>query len=68
MKEIKLKIEGMHCNGCSQRLENSLNNKKNIKEAKVDFDKKEAHIKYEKIGKEDIEKYIEEIGFKSVGE
>ena len=26
MKEIKLKIEGMHCAGCSNRLEKILNN------------------------------------------
>ena len=26
MKEIKLKIEGMHCAGCSTRLESELNN------------------------------------------
>ena len=27
MKEIKLKIEGMHCAGCSNRLEKILNNR-----------------------------------------
>ena len=26
MREIKLKIEGMHCAGCSNRLEKILNN------------------------------------------
>ena len=26
MKEISLKIEGMHCTGCSNRLEKVLNN------------------------------------------
>lgn len=68
MKEILLRIDGMHCNGCSTRLENALKNKKGIIDAKVNFDTKEAHIKYKKIDKKTIEKYIDEIGFKSLGE
>ena len=35
MKEIKLKIEGMHCAGCSTRLERVLNNLEGVEEAKV---------------------------------
>ena len=68
MDKIILKIEGMHCNACSTRLENSLKKKENIKDAKVDFEKKEATIEYENITKKQIEEYIEDIGFKSLGE
>lgn len=68
MSIVKLKIDGMKCSGCSQRLEKILNNKENIKSAKVDLEKKEAVIDYANITTKDIEKYIEEIGFKSLGE
>ena len=66
MKEISLKIEGMHCTGCSGRLERVLNNFEGIKKAKVDFDKKQAVIEFDesKTGIEDIKAVIEDAGFK----
>ena len=68
MEKLVLKIDGMHCDACAKRLENCLNKKENIKRAKVDFPTKKAEIEYEKITKETIEEYIEDIGFKSLGE
>ncbi len=68
MEKIVLKIDGMHCDACANRLQNGLNKKENIKNAKVDFSTKKAEIEYEKITKEEIEEYIEDIGFKSLGE
>ena len=68
MQKCILKIEGMHCDGCSKRLENSLIKKENIHSAKVDFKKKQAEIEYDQISIKKIEEYIEEIGFKSLGE
>ena len=41
MKEIKLKIEGMHCAGCSTRLERVLNNLEGVEEAKVSLEEKQ---------------------------
>lgn len=66
MKEIKLKIEGMHCTGCSSRLEKVLNNLEGVENAKVSFEEKQAIIKYEeeKISLEDIKENIEDAGFK----
>ena len=66
MKVISLKIEGMHCTGCSGRLERVLNNFEGIKKAKVDFDKKQAVIEFDesKTGIEDIKAVIEDAGFK----
>lgn len=66
MKEIKLKIEGMHCTGCSSRLEKVLNNLEGVENAKVSFEEKQAIIKYEeeKITLEDIKENIEDAGFK----
>lgn len=68
MKKITLKIDGMHCDGCATRLENALKMKEHISKANVSFKDKKAVIEYNEIDKKDIEKYIEEIGFHSLGE
>ena len=66
MKEIKLKIEGMHCTGCSSRLEKVLNNIDGVESATVSFEKKQAIITYNE-SQTDIEKIkqiIQDAGFK----
>ena len=67
MKDIKLKIEGMHCTGCSSRLEKVLNNVEGVEKATVSFAEKEAIITYneEKISEKQIKSEIEEAGFKA---
>lgn len=66
MKEIKLKIEGMHCAGCSNRLEKILNNVDGIESAKVSLEEKSADIKYneEEVELNTILQEIEAAGFK----
>ena len=66
MKEINLKIEGMHCAGCSTRLEKVLNNLEGVEIAKVSLEAKKATIKYDetKINIENIKEAIEDAGFK----
>ena len=66
MKEINLKIEGMHCTGCSTRLEKVLNNLEGVETAKVSLEEKKATIKYneEKTNIENIKEAIEDAGFK----
>lgn len=66
MKEIKLKIEGMHCAGCSNRLEQILNNVDGIESAKVSLEEKSADIKYneEEVELNTILQEIEDAGFK----
>lgn len=66
MKETNLKIEGMHCAGCSTRLEKVLNNLEGVKTAKVSLEEKKATIKYDetKISLESIKEAIEDAGFK----
>ena len=68
MKKVILKIDGMHCDGCSNRLEKVLKKQENIKDAKVSFKTKEAIIEYDKMDLKEIEKIIEDTGFKSLGE
>ena len=66
MKEIKLKIERMHCAGCSNRLEKILNNVDGIESAKVSLEEKSADIKYneEEVELNTILQEIEDAGFK----
>ncbi len=66
MKETNLKIEGMHCTGCSTRLEKVLNNLEGVEIAKVSLEEKKATIKYDetKISLENIKESIENAGFK----
>ena len=66
MKDIKLKIEGMHCAGCSTRLEKVLNNLEGVEQAQVSLQEKKATIKYDenKISLESIKEAIEDAGFK----
>ena len=66
MKEIKLKIEGMHCAGCSTRLERILNNLEGVEEAKVSLEEKQTTIKFDetKTNIENIKETIADAGFK----
>lgn len=66
MKETNLKIEGMHCAGCSTRLEKVLNDLEGVETAKVSLEEKKATIKYDetKINIENIKEAIEDAGFK----
>ena len=66
MKEIKLKIEGMHCTGCSSRLEKVLNNTDGVESATVSFEKKQAIITYNESQTdiEPIKHIIQDTGFK----
>lgn len=66
MKEIKLKIEGMHCTGCSSRLEKVLNNADGVESATVSFEKKQAIITYNETQTdiEQIKQIIQDTGFK----
>lgn len=66
MIETNLKIEGMHCAGCSTRLEKVLKNLEGVETAKVSLEEKKATIKYDetKINIENIKEAIEDAGFK----
>ena len=65
MKELSLKIKGMHCTGCSTRLEKVLNNQEGIENAKVSFEEAKADIKFDEnqISLEKIKEAIEDAGF-----
>ena len=67
MKKVILKVEGMKCEGCKNRLQNYLNSKKGVN-AQVDLENKEVVIEYDdKLEIKDLENYIDDMGFKSLG-
>lgn len=68
MKKISLKIEGMHCEGCSKRLTKVLSNVEGVKAVEVSLENKLAKIEYdEEIAKvEDFKEAIEDAGFEVV--
>ena len=67
MKEVKLNIEGMHCTGCSTRLEKVLNNVDGVKGAKVSLEEKKADIKYDEtqVSEKELIEAVEDAGFKT---
>ncbi|MBP3919997.1 MAG: copper-translocating P-type ATPase [Bacilli bacterium] len=68
MKKIVLKIGGMTCSACSRGLEKYLNKQVGVKSANVNLVLSIATIEYESINKKDLECYIKEAGFESLGE
>ncbi len=68
MKEVKLNIEGMHCTGCSTRLEKVLNNVDGVESAKVSLEEKKADIKYDEaqVNEKELIEAIEDAGFKVI--
>ena len=67
MKEVKLDIEGMHCTGCSTRLEKVLNNVDGVEGAKVSLEEKKADIKYDEtqVSEKELIEAVEDAGFKA---
>ena len=67
MKEVKLNIEGMHCNGCSTRLEKVLNNIDGVESANVSLESKTTEIKYdeESVSIEELKQAITDAGFET---
>lgn len=64
MEKIVLKIEGMHCSGCSARLERVLNGIEGVR-AKVSLEDKNASVEYDtqKVTHNQICEAIEDAGF-----
>ena len=68
MKKIILSIEGMTCSACSNGLEKYLKKQDGILDVSVNLVMATASIEYEdRLSIKDLEKYILEAGFKSLG-
>lgn len=65
MENIELRIEGMHCTGCSARLQKVLANLDGVSNAEVSFEKGMANIEFNKkiITLDEIKNAIVDSGF-----
>ena len=68
MKQVILKIDGMSCSACQNRVEKYLNKQDGVS-ASVNLVMAQAFIEYdeEKVSLSDIERFISESGYKSLG-
>lgn len=59
------KIDGMHCDGCADRIRTLLSKEPGVREARVSFAKGSAEIRYNphSIGEERLREIIETGGF-----
>lgn len=69
MQKIILKIGGMSCSACQNRVEKYLNKQKGV-EASVNLVMAQALINYDEtiVSVSDLERFIKEAGYKSLGE
>ena len=68
MKKVILKIEGMSCSACQNRVEKYLNKQDGVN-ASVNLVMAQALIEYddEKISIDDLNRFVKESGYKSLG-
>ena len=68
MKKIILGIEGMHCEGCVNRLTKVLKGLDGVEDAKVSLQNKNAEIEYDddKLELDDIEQAVSDAGFEAI--
>ncbi len=64
MKETNLKVIGMHCEGCENRIKNALNSMEEIIEVKANHIDGMVYIKANKdINMEKIKEILDDLGF-----
>lgn len=68
MKKIVLRIDGMTCSACSSGLEKYLLKQNGVLSASVNLVLSLATIEYENLEVKDLERFVKEAGFQSLGE
>ena len=68
MKKVVLRIGGMTCSACSSGLEKYLSRQEGVSFASVNLVLSLATIEYENLSKKDLERFVKEAGFQSLGE
>lgn len=69
-KTVTIRVEGMHCGGCSSSVQKALKATDGVEEVSVSFEKGEAVITYDdqKVTVEKLREVINGTGFKAVEE
>lgn len=69
MKEIILKVNGMMCGGCENRVKNAVGNIDGVESVTADHTTGEVCVTAkEKVSKESIKEALEDIGYEVIGE
>ena len=69
MKETIIKVKGMVCNGCENRVQNALKNIEGVEDVKADHNNGIVTVtSKEEVTKNAMEEKIEDIGFEVVKE
>jgi copper chaperone CopZ len=65
METINWSISGMHCDGCSARLQKVLSGKTGVQSAEVSFAEKQASLEYDSalITVDQLQQAVEKAGF-----
>ena len=64
MKETVLKVEGMMCNGCENRVQNTLKNIEGVEEVTASFMNKTVKIvSNENTSEQEIKEKIQDLGY-----
>ena len=64
MEELIIKVEGMHCSGCENRVKNALEQIDGIEEVKASHEDGEVVIKIShEVSMEEVKEAIEDLGF-----
>ena len=64
MQYIKLKVNGMECHGCENRIKNVISNLENVKKVEANFETGIVEVEAENsVSEELIKKKIKDLGF-----
>lgn len=69
MKNIELNVDGMHCGGCSSRINRVLGNLDGVKSADANFENGIVKVSYDEgiVGLKEIKESIVDAGFSVKG-
>jgi copper chaperone len=69
-KTVTIRVEGMHCGGCSSSVTKALKATPGVEDAQVSFEKGEAIVKYDdqKVTVEKLRDVINNTGFKAIAD
>ncbi len=60
MKEIELKVTGMHCGGCENRVKNAVSDIKGVKSVTADHEACKVNVEFKKDVDDNVVKEVKE--------
>lgn len=69
MKEIILKVKGMMCEGCENRVKNAVGSIEGVESVIADYTTGKVDVTAnDSVSKEDIKEILEDVGYEVIGE